>query len=178
MAMKNNITKLIVLSTKNKESIMTGQDIRTIREQLGLSQREFGERLGVKRLAVARWESGTRTPDEANQKRLVQIAQENGLDTKLEIVSSNDENVSSKVDTLDTKTENVSSKVDTNSETGYNVDTKSQSVSSEQDTPANEKVTSEQVQAYYETMYSDLPVRCTQTGARGVISLCTIEKRA
>ena len=162
-------------------------NIRTIRNQLGLSQREFANRLGVKRLAVARWESGTRTPDESNQKRLLQIAKENGLDTKSKIVSSNDENVSSKVDTLDTRSKIVSKELDTKSESGYNLDTKNVSneneldtldtkfVSNDQetgynldtklDTNSKEDVTGDPVQAYYETMYKD---------TKGVISLCTI----
>jgi len=111
------------------------QDIRTIRTKLGLSQAKFAEELGVRRLAIARWESGTRTPDETNQKRLLQIAKENGLDTKLENVSSNDKIVSSKVDTLDTKldtrdTKNVS-KLDTKSD---KVDTKLENVSKQLDT--------------------------------------------
>ena len=118
---------------------MNEHEIKTIRQQLGLSQKELAEKLGVKRLAIARWESGTRTPDEANQKRLGQFFKANGLDTKLENVSSNDENVSTKLDTLDTKldtldtknvskldtkSENVSNEVDTNNEIISKLDTK------------------------------------------------------
>jgi len=93
---------------------MTGQQIKELRKQLNLSQKDFAEKIGVKRLTIARWESGERTPDEINQKRLLQIGKENGLDTTPQkFVSSEQGNVSSEVDTLDTKTENVSNKVDT-----------------------------------------------------------------
>ncbi len=96
---------------------MQGQEIRTIRKQLRLSQRQFADKWGVKRLAVARWESGIRKPDKENQERLTKFAKENGLDTK--IVSSDQENVSTK-DELDTK--NVSSedtKLDTKLDTNW-----------------------------------------------------------
>jgi transcriptional regulator with XRE-family HTH domain len=101
-------------------SILKGREVKTIRERLGLSQRELAGELGVKRLAIARWEASTRTPDEKSQKKLLQFAclpllrssgrqaKEKGLDTNLQVdtknVSSNQENVSS----LDTNNEIVS----------------------------------------------------------------------
>ena len=103
---------------------MKGQQVKTIRKRLGLSQREFAEKLGVKRLAIARWESGIRNPDSKNQKRLLHIAMENGLDTKNVIVSNEVDTKSEIVSNVDTKNENVSNELDTNSETGYKVDTK------------------------------------------------------
>jgi DNA-binding transcriptional regulator YiaG len=37
---------------------VTGKDVKRIRESLGLSQREFAERLGVHTITVAKWEAG------------------------------------------------------------------------------------------------------------------------
>lgn len=39
-------------------------DVRTIREGLGLSQRDLAERLGVSQSLVAQWERGTSNPTE------------------------------------------------------------------------------------------------------------------
>jgi transcriptional regulator with XRE-family HTH domain len=139
------------------------QDIKTLRKKLGLSQRQFAKRLGVKRLAIARWESGTRTPTKENVKRLLQIARENSistLDTKSEdvsnelstldtkIVESEQENVSS----LDTKSKNVESKVDTLSTKSENVsslDTKV--VSSEQEIVSSGDTKMEKVESNVDT---------------------------
>ena len=41
---------------------MNEHEVKTIRKRLGLSQREFAKRLGIKRQTVACWESGIRTP--------------------------------------------------------------------------------------------------------------------
>lgn len=43
-------------------SIPMGQRIRELRHQHGLSQRELGERVGVKQQVVANWESGSSNP--------------------------------------------------------------------------------------------------------------------
>jgi transcriptional regulator with XRE-family HTH domain len=39
---------------------LTGRELKRIRLQLGLTQKELGMRLGVSRNAVARWEVGLR----------------------------------------------------------------------------------------------------------------------
>lgn len=39
-------------------SPMTGTGVRRVRRQLGLTQREFGERVGVAAMTVSRWERG------------------------------------------------------------------------------------------------------------------------
>ena len=101
----------------NKGVNMKSENIKRLRQTLSLSQRDFAEKIGVKRLTIARWESGIRKPDKENQERLTKFAKENGLDTK--IVSSDQENVSTK-DELDTK--NVSSedtKLDTKLDTNW-----------------------------------------------------------
>jgi DNA-binding transcriptional regulator YiaG len=41
---------------------MTPEQIWQLRQRLGLSQREFAEKLYVKRLTVIRWESGANKP--------------------------------------------------------------------------------------------------------------------
>lgn len=41
---------------------LTPELIRSLRHQLGLTQTEFAQRLGVSMQAVSFWERGTRTP--------------------------------------------------------------------------------------------------------------------
>lgn len=48
--------------------------IARLREALGMTQRELGERLGVNLLTVSRWERGTRRPNSESMKRLRDIA--------------------------------------------------------------------------------------------------------
>jgi DNA-binding transcriptional regulator YiaG len=39
--------------------------LTTLREALGLTQRQFGERVGVDKMTVSRWERGTMCPSAA-----------------------------------------------------------------------------------------------------------------
>lgn len=48
---------------------MNNQTIRALRKKLGLSQRQFAERLGVKRRTIIRWESSLRTPNQEFQRK-------------------------------------------------------------------------------------------------------------
>lgn len=41
---------------------ITGEWVRNVREQLGLTQAQFAKRLGVTQTAVAYWENDQRTP--------------------------------------------------------------------------------------------------------------------
>ncbi len=50
--------------------------IRQIRAALGLTQTEFGRRLGVSRQSVAYWEVGERRPDIMHAMDLVRLAHE------------------------------------------------------------------------------------------------------
>jgi len=49
---------------------MDSQDIKTLRNQLGLSQRQFAKQLGVSKRTVTYWESGKRRPDINAQSKL------------------------------------------------------------------------------------------------------------
>lgn len=59
----------------NEITQRVGRNIRSIREQAGLSQRDFAEGFGVSNGAVGMWETGKRQPD---LNMLVQIAQFGG----------------------------------------------------------------------------------------------------
>jgi len=90
---------------------MTGQEIRTIRQQLRLSQHGFAEKLGVKRLTIARWESDKTKP---NAKYLAMLEKLSPDTTDAKNVSGKQDFVSPP-DTTDTnfvsgKQENVSGK--------------------------------------------------------------------
>lgn len=61
--------------TINEITQRVGRNIRSIREQAGLSQREFAEGFGVSAGAVGMWETGRRQPD---LNMLIQIAQFGG----------------------------------------------------------------------------------------------------
>ena len=47
--------------------------IRTLREALNLTQQQFGERLGVGKMSVSRWERGTMKPAEPAVKAMVRL---------------------------------------------------------------------------------------------------------
>jgi DNA-binding transcriptional regulator YiaG len=53
---------------------MTGNEIAALRRQLGLTQEELAERVGVNRTAVSLWESGDRNPSGPAQMLLGQLA--------------------------------------------------------------------------------------------------------
>ena len=59
----------------NEITQRVGRNIRSIREQAGLSQRDFAEGFGVEQPTVANWETGKRQPD---LNMLIQIAQFGG----------------------------------------------------------------------------------------------------
>lgn len=42
---------------------IVGKRIRTLRNELGLTGDEFGEKINVTKVAVSNWENGNRTPD-------------------------------------------------------------------------------------------------------------------
>jgi len=99
---------------------LKGQDVRTIRNKLRLSQREFAKQLGVGRRTVIRWESDITTPDKEAQNKLMQLTQKVTGDTLIENVTGEgdtpNEKVTSEGDILNKKVtgdrENVTGKSD------------------------------------------------------------------
>jgi transcriptional regulator with XRE-family HTH domain len=55
---------------------MTPLGLRRIRRALGLTQEELGKRIGVRRLAVTRWESGARGISEPIARLVQRVAAE------------------------------------------------------------------------------------------------------
>jgi transcriptional regulator with XRE-family HTH domain len=55
---------------------MTGDELRQVRLQLGLTQDELGQRLGVARVTVARWEIGLRRVPELAARLVQHVAKE------------------------------------------------------------------------------------------------------
>lgn len=53
------------MSTEMATIEISPNEIREIRESLGLKQSEFAERIGVKQAAVSHWEQGIRQPSGA-----------------------------------------------------------------------------------------------------------------
>ena len=107
---------------------MTGQEIKELRKQLGMSQKQFAEVLGVSRRAVAYWEKGKKQPDKSKFLMLTgmreNVNQENvnrenvnqNVNRESENVNRNHENVNQNVNR---ESENVNQNV--NRENG-NVD--------------------------------------------------------
>lgn len=52
---------------------MEKEEIKRIREILMLTQKEFGELVGVSRMTIWTWENGQRTPRYVQQRRLMEI---------------------------------------------------------------------------------------------------------
>lgn len=47
--------------------------IRAVRRQLGLTQRQFGDRLGISFVTISRWENGHNKPEGAAERQLAKI---------------------------------------------------------------------------------------------------------
>ena len=45
-----------------------GQRIKQLRKMLGLTQKEFAEKIGKATISISKWEAGDRTPDESTLK--------------------------------------------------------------------------------------------------------------
>lgn len=54
-------------------STITAEEIRAIRQRLGVSQSELAERMGLTRDAVANWENGRNSPNGASEVLLRQL---------------------------------------------------------------------------------------------------------
>lgn len=55
------------------QEVVAQATTRVVREALGLTQTEFGRRLGVTRWTIARWEDGTSAPHEVYEARMKQM---------------------------------------------------------------------------------------------------------
>ena len=55
---------------------MTGDELKQLRMRLGLTQEELGQRLGVARVTVARWEIGLRRVPELAARLMQHVAKE------------------------------------------------------------------------------------------------------
>lgn len=55
---------------------MTGDEFKQLRTRLGMTQDELGQRLGVARVTVARWEIGLRRVPELAVRLLQHVAKE------------------------------------------------------------------------------------------------------
>jgi DNA-binding XRE family transcriptional regulator len=58
---KKIIHPLDIHETIGYNRIMTGQELKDWRRKWGLSQEELGKALGVFRVSISRWETGTRS---------------------------------------------------------------------------------------------------------------------
>ena len=55
---------------------MTGDELKQLRTRLGMTQEELGQRLGVARVTVARWEIGLRRVPELAARLIQHVATE------------------------------------------------------------------------------------------------------
>ena len=55
---------------------MTGDELKQLRTRLGMTQDELGQRLGVARVTVARWEIGLRRVPELAARLVQHVAKE------------------------------------------------------------------------------------------------------
>ena len=77
---------------------MNGQNIRTLRKQLKLSQQDFADKLGVSRNTIWYWESGQKTPGEDSLRQLAELAK--SISNSNQAVSKNDVSVSKSDETV------------------------------------------------------------------------------
>ena len=72
-------------------NVLFAENLRKLREQKGLTQRQLGEQMFVNHSTVARWENGTRLPDAAMLLRLSRCLGVN-INTLLQLVAWSEEN--------------------------------------------------------------------------------------
>ena len=54
---------------------MTADEIRELRERMGISQTEFGKLIGVEQTVVSRWERGANRPLRVYAEKISKLAQ-------------------------------------------------------------------------------------------------------
>ena len=72
-------------------NVLFAENLRKLREQKGLTQRQLGAQMFVNHSTVARWENGTRLPDAAMLLRLSRCLGVN-INTLLQLVAWSEEN--------------------------------------------------------------------------------------
>ncbi len=55
---------------------MTGKEIRELREELGLTQPELADRLGVHQVTISRWETDNKHPSNLAKRQLAKLKEE------------------------------------------------------------------------------------------------------
>ncbi len=55
------------------------KSVNNLRSKLGISQRAFGDALGVPQFTVHRWESGQATPNAENLGKMYDLGEEGGI---------------------------------------------------------------------------------------------------
>jgi len=52
---------------------MTGEDVRELRKQMGLTQAELAHKMDVDSITISRWERGETKPHRASVKKLMRL---------------------------------------------------------------------------------------------------------
>lgn len=67
------------MSSDGQRETVLSQGIRQLRKKLGLTQRTFGEHLGVPQSSIYRWEAGLVTPNGRHLKSIHELAELHGV---------------------------------------------------------------------------------------------------
>jgi transcriptional regulator with XRE-family HTH domain len=67
---------------KMEATKMAQNCIKNIRITLGLTQKEFADKIGIDGCSVSQYEAGNRTPSYPTMRRIVELATQNGMDIK------------------------------------------------------------------------------------------------
>lgn len=162
---------------------MDKQDIQTIRLKLGLTQRDFADKLGVSQKTIWFWESGKSEPNTEYEEKLTTLYQEvvkegsQGSQNESEVVKTGSQNSEKVVNFDDTGSQEVvkndnegSQEVVKNNNGGSQGSQEGsqnlENVSSEVDTKSESGYNLD-TKLYYETMYQN---------AKGLIPLCIINQ--
>lgn len=63
-------------SVENSSEVWTPSDIKLLRKRLDLTQKEFGDKLGVHSVTVTRWERGSFEPSALAYEKLNRLLKE------------------------------------------------------------------------------------------------------
>ena len=89
-------------SMQSNQNLKLGEQIKTARQNAGLSQRELGNKLGLSSQTIACWENGSRKPKQSNLQQVEDVLDvtiericcsgeenSNGIDTTITVLSEN-----------------------------------------------------------------------------------------